>query len=387
VDTVIKSKAKLSYEQVQDFFNGDESSVRVKNVCSNLKDARELARLLNKRRCDNGSLDFDLPESLLILDEQGDVIKLSNRVRTEAHRLVEEFMLVANQAMALEVFRAGEKMLYRVHDKPDMEKLEAFAAMMSRLGHKFTVSKEMKPISLARFLNRVKDSPEADFINEVMLRSMQKAVYQSNNLGHFGLAFTHYTHFTSPIRRYADLLIHRLVRALKNNKYPPAFARRIGARIDQVGRYCSDTERVAERAERAAIKIKQAAYMARHLGDEFDGIITGVTGYGFYVRLSELGAEGMVKLSSMDDDYYLYEEKQFRLIGRRRGRIFRLGDQIKVGVQKVDTVLSEIDLFVVKSPAAKRKSSPPPAKLKTRRKAGQKTKVSSAKARRKKKAR
>jgi ribonuclease R len=345
-DTLIKSRAKLTYEEVQAFFDSGVVSPKLERVADNLTLARKLAGILSKRRFAQGSLDFDLPEAKIILNKKGEVLELGNRVRLESHRLVEEFMLAANRAVALEVFRKAQPFLYRVHEKPDIEKLEAFSAMMSSLGYCFPVSPDMKPLPFARFLEQVKDSPEEEFINELMLRSMQKAVYQRHNIGHFGLAFTHYTHFTSPIRRYPDLLVHRLLRKLKNGRYPPAFAKRIVSVIDNVGRHCSETERTAEAAERQAIKVKQVAYMARHVGDEFEGVISGVTAYGFYVRLDNMGVEGLVRMSTIDDDYYRFDEKQYRIIGRSSGRSFRLGDKIRVGVLRVDKVSSEIDLFI-----------------------------------------
>lgn len=346
-DTIIKSKAKLAYEEVQQFFDDGSAPPKIARVAENLGLARKLSQLLSKRRFAQGSLDFDLPEAKIILNDRGEVLELGHRVRLESHRLVEEFMLVANQAVALEIFRKALPFIYRVHDRPDLEKLQNFSHMMTRLGYRFPVSPTIRPIDMARFLERVKDVPEADFINELMLRSMQKAVYQRKNLGHFGLAFTHYTHFTSPIRRYPDLLVHRLLRQARGGKYPPAFAKRIVSVIDNVGKHCSETERVAESAERQAVKVKQVAFMARHVGDLFGGIISGVNGYGFFVRLDNLGVEGFVRVSSLDDDYYSFDEKSYSLVGRRNRRSFRLGDKIEVGVMRVDKLKSELDLFVV----------------------------------------
>ncbi len=364
-DSLIKSRSRLAYEEVQALFDGRAVDDRVKRVADNLRLARELARILSERRFAKGSLDFDLPEAKVIMNAKGEVLELGSRVRLEAHRLVEEFMLAANKAVALEVFRKGQPMLYRVHARPDMEKLNAFAYMMERLGLHFAVSVDLKPIHFARFLKQIQDRPDADFINEIMLRSMQKAVYQAENIGHFGLAFTHYTHFTSPIRRYPDLLVHRLVRKLRGRqKYPAEFGKRVPVVIKHVGEHCSETERKAERAEREAIKVKQVAYMAKHIGDEYSGVISGVTGFGFFVRLDNLGAEGLVRLTTLDDDYYIHEEAHYRLVGRRTGRIFRLGDPIRVGVLSVDQVKHEVDLFVAETEAAKKRPAGPKRKQK-----------------------
>ncbi len=349
MDTVIRSQAKLSYEEVQDFFNGQPVTPGVSRVADSLLLARELATLLTRQRAAEGSLDFDLPEAKIILNKQGEVLELGDKVRLESHRLIEEFMLAANRAVAFEAFSKDQPFLYRVHGKPAIAKLTAFSEMMGRLGHTFHASEHIKPIQFARFLQQVKGRPEEDFINELMLRSMQKAIYQGENIGHFGLAFTHYTHFTSPIRRYPDLLVHRLIRKLRQGKYPAPFARRVTGLIDRVSGHCSETERVAEAAEREGVRTKQVSFMARHVGDEFEGIISGTVASGFFVRLTSLGAEGMVRLSSVDDDYYHYDEKQYRIIGRHTGRIFRMGDPVKVAVDSVRTELNEINLTLVET--------------------------------------
>jgi len=366
-DTIINSKAKLSYEEVQDLFDGKPVSDQVSNVAGNLRLAQRLAKILSERRFAEGSLDFDLPEAKIILGKDGEVLELGSRVRLESHRLVEEFMLAANRAVALEVFRKAQPFLYRVHDKPDLEKLEAFSYMMERLGYKFAVSKTMRPIQFARFLDQVKNAPEADLINELLLRSMSKAVYQRENIGHFGLAFSHYTHFTSPIRRYPDLLVHRLLRKLEGGHYPVSFAKRVESVIDNVGKHCSETERMAEVAEREAVRVKQVAYMADHLGDEYTGVISGVLSFGFFVRLDRLGVEGLVRVSSIDDDFYRYDEPNYRLVGSRTKRIYRLGDPVRVGVMKVDRTRNEIDLFLIRPEDEQVKTKKQPKK-KTREK-------------------
>ena len=345
-DTIIKSCAKLSYEDVQEFFDKGRHSAITGELADNLLLAQELSRLLTKNRFAAGSLDFDLPESKIVLNEKGEVLQLENRIRLESHRLIEECMLVANKAVALEAVRQRKQFLYRVHDRPDEAKIAEFSEIMKRLGHSFPVSDSLRPILFSRFLEKVKDTPEADFINELMLRSMKKAVYQRDNIGHFGLAFTHYAHFTSPIRRYPDLLVHRLLRLMASGGYTGKIAEHAPALIDRVGRHCSETERTAEAAEREAIKVKQVQFMARHVGDEFEGVISGVARWGFWVKLDKLGAEGLVRISSIDDDYYHFDEKHYRLIGLRRKRTFRMGDRVSVKVLKVDDIKHEIELLL-----------------------------------------
>lgn len=353
VDGVIKSQARLTYEEVEQFLDsGRSSNPKIKELEGNLSLAAELASLLTKRRMEQGALDFSLPEPLLELNDKGEVLRLGLKKRLKAHRLVEEFMLMANQAVALELFRKGLSTLYRVHAKPEMEKLEAFSEMMNRFGHRFPVSPTIKPIQLARFLEKVAGKPEEGFVNELLLRSMQKAVYQRENLGHFGLAFTHYSHFTSPIRRYPDLVVHRLIRQAVNGKYPAPFAKRVNSIIDTAGQQCSETERKAVRAERDAIKIKQLEYMERHIGDELAGMITGVMPFGFFVRLVETGVEGLIRLSSIDDDYYAYDEKMHQIVGRRTARRYRLGDQVQVKLARVDRLAGDMDLWLMSGPPA-----------------------------------
>lgn len=364
---VINSRARLTYEEVQQFFDTGQAGRKIERVAENLKTARALARLLQKRRQNEGSLDFDLPEAKIVLNKKGEIVEIGSRVRLESHRLVEEFMLAANKAVALHVFRLGQKFLYRVHDRPDLEKLEAFAYLVSTLGHRFPVSAEMRPIQFSRFLEKIKGRPEEEFLNELVLRSMKKAVYQPKNIGHFGLAFKHYTHFTSPIRRYPDLVVHRLLKSLKKGRYPDSLNKRLDTILAHIGNHCSETERTAEAAEREAVKIKQVAFMANHVGREYDGIIAGILNFGFFVRLANLGVEGMVRLSTLDDDYYQYDEKRFRLVGKRTNRIFRLGDPVRVGVMKVDTVKNQIDLYLVE-PAGSRA----PKKSKRRKKSSRK---------------
>jgi ribonuclease R len=352
--SVIRSRAKLSYDEVQAFFDDAAPSAGVERVARDLLVMRDLARILFRRRQEAGSLDFDLPEAKITLDDKGNVVDIGNRVRLESHRLIEEFMLAANREVALHFFREAQPILYRVHDRPDMEKLEAFSHFAKAFGYTFAVSPNMPTRAIAGFLDMIKGKPEEDLLNELLLRSMKKAVYQPNNLGHFGLAFTHYLHFTSPIRRYPDLIVHRLLKQLKNGRYPAKLAQKLDAVLTNVGKQSSEMERRAMEAEREAVKAKQTVYMAERVGWEYEGIISGILNFGFFVRLTEPGCEGLVRVSTLDDDYYTYDEAGYRMVGRRHGRVFRLGDKVRVGILKVDVEAKEIDLFLVKTEAPKK---------------------------------
>jgi ribonuclease R len=346
---VIRSRARLSYSEVQDFFDGKEITSRVERVVDDLDQMRGLAKILYSRRRDAGSLDFDLPEAKIILDKKGNVIEIGNRIRTESHRLIEEFMLAANRQVALHFFRNAQPILYRVHDKPDMEKLEGFSHLVAGFGYRFPVSPQMSAGDFAKFLDRVKGKPEEELINELLLRSLKKAVYQPENVGHFGLAFNHYLHFTSPIRRYPDLIVHRLLKQLKKGKYPVRLAQKLGVVLTNVGKQSSERERRAMEAERQAVKAKQVSYMAGQIGSEYDGVISGVTNFGFFVRLVGPECEGLVRASTIDDDYYRFDEEGYRMVGRRRGGSYRLGDKVRVGVMRVDVERRDIDLFLIRS--------------------------------------
>jgi len=353
--SVIRSRSRLSYEEVQAFFDTGTMTPGIERVTESLTMMRPLARTLCERRKAAGSLDFDLPEAKITLDKQGNVIDIGHRVRLESHRLVEEFMLAANRQVALHFFRNGQPILYRVHDRPDMEKLEAFSHLVGRFGFRFSVSPQMPAGDFSRFLDQIKGKPEEELINELMLRAMKKAVYQPENVGHFGLAFTHYLHFTSPIRRYPDLLVHRLLKQLDKGKYPIRLAQKLPIILTNAGKQSSARERLAMEAEREAVKAKQVAFMAGQVGSEYDGIISGVTSFGFFVRLVGPECEGLVRMSTLGDDYYRFDEETYGLIGRRKGKVYRLGDKVRVGVLRVDVEAREIDLFVVAAPEPRRK--------------------------------
>ncbi len=347
VPSVIHSRARLSYDEVQEYFDTGKPPQKIEELTEPLDRMRELAKLLRGNRMAKGSLDFDLPEPRVVLDKSGDVVEISPRPRKESHRLVEEFMLIANKTVAEYLTRLGLPTLFRVHDVPDKEKLAAYREFAKGFGRDFRCTDPPKPIQLARFLKRIEGSPEEEILNEFLLRSLKKACYQPENIGHFGLAFTHYLHFTSPIRRYPDLLVHRLLKEIRNARYPGSRLPTIKRILTRVGEHSSMRERVAEEAERETIKIKQAVYLSKHVGDVFEGVISGIASFGFFVRLIRLSAEGVVRLSSLMDDYYQIDENGFSVVGVHTGNSFSLGEKILVQIVNVDLDRYQTNLRVV----------------------------------------
>ena len=359
-ESVIKSKAKLNYDEVQKFFDTGDASKNIKGLENDLLEMRKLSRKLLEKRLARGSLDFDLPEAHVVLGKDGRVLDILEVARLESHRLIEEFMLLANRTVAEHVIRLAMPFLYRIHEEPDQDRMEAFSDFVATLGYSFVVSGKIRPKKIQRFLKSLEGKPEEALINEILLRSLKKACYGPENIGHFGLAFSHYTHFTSPIRRYPDLLVHRLLKELQEGKYTFQRQSKLLRRLPKIGEITSERERLADEAERESIKIKQIEFMQDKLGEEYDGLISGVVPFGFFVRLEDLLAEGLVRVSSLDDDYYLFDERRKRWVGRRTRRVYKLGDRIKVQVIRVDKEQKEIDFVLaersVRTPRRGRKN-------------------------------
>ncbi len=282
----------------------------------------------------------------MVLAKDGRVLEILQVARLESHRLIEEFMLLANQTVAEHVNRVSVPFLYRIHEEPDQEKMEAFSDFVSTLGYSFSSAGRVRPKKIQRFLQSLEGKPEESLINEILLRSLKKACYSPQNVGHFGLAFSHYTHFTSPIRRYPDLMVHRLLKELESRRYTVKRQTQMLGRLPKIGEITSEREKLAEEAERESIKIKQMEFMQDKLGEEYHGLISGVVPFGFFVRLDNSLAEGLVRVSSLDDDYYIFDERGRRWVGRRSKRIYKLGDRIKVQVVRVDRVQKEIDFIL-----------------------------------------
>ena len=368
--SVIHSLGRLSYDEVQEYFDSGEITDKLKGLTESLDLARELATIIREERFSKGSIDFDLPEPRVVLDKSGDVLDISPRPRKESHRLVEEFMLVANRTVAEHFTRLGLPTLYRVHEVPDKDKLETYAEFARGFGHQLKVTDPPKPIQIAKFLKTIEGTPEEEILNELLLRSLKKACYQPQNVGHFGLAYTHYLHFTSPIRRYPDLFVHRLLKEIKNKRYPGKRMIVIKRLLKRIGEHSSDRERLAEEAERETVRIKQTVYLSRHIGDIFEGIISGIASFGFFVRLRKFSAEGVVRLSTLDDDYYRVDDDKVAVRGAHTGNTYSLGDRISVQIVNVDLDRYQTNLRVIgiekpsRNNARKRKS---PNSKKTRR--------------------
>jgi ribonuclease R len=349
-DTVIRSNRRLTYEEVQGYFDGDPKLHReLEEVAPLLDRLRGLAATLHDKRVKRGALDFDLPESRVVLDEKGLPIDIYKVVRLESHRLVEEFMLLANEVVAQRLKQTKAVTLFRVHEEPREKKLEELQVTLGRFGLSLHLDADGKvpPHELQRILFATQDKPEEEIVHTLVLRSLARARYDTLPLGHFGLALKDYTHFTSPIRRYPDLVVHRTLRVLsKRQPKPMDDLARYREWMDKTAIHSSDRERLAEEAERDSVELKKIQFMERHVGDVFGGVITGVEVFGFFVELKDYHVSGLVHVNNMKDDYYEFWEESFALVGSNTGRKFMLGDSVIVRVLAVNKELRQIDFLL-----------------------------------------
>jgi ribonuclease R len=337
--TVIRSRHRLDYDQVQGVLTG-EGSVD-ERTDGDLRTLSRLARALREKRVLRGSLDFDLPEARVLLGADGAPVDIQKVVQLESHRLIEDFMLLANETVALEAAKKKLPIPYRIHEPPSSDGLEELRRFLGTLGYPLA-KRNVNAKDLQKIINSVEGRPEAALVSTVILRSMARARYQARNVGHFGLGAETYAHFTSPIRRYPDLMLHRVViRALiEGERIPEDWG---GDSLDQAAERSSIREQLAADAERDSVALKKAEFMERHLGEDFSGTVSGVTAFGFFVLLDEYYVEGLVHVNSLMDDYYSLRESEYSLIGERTGRRFRLGDPVRVTVSRVNRLERKID--------------------------------------------
>lgn len=342
---VIRSRHKLSYEQAQAILD-DRETVDAETTTA-LRQLLDISRALRRRRQQRGSLDFDLPEARVVLDPAGAPTDIQRVERLETHRLIEDFMLLANETIAQAAAQRKIPFIYRIHEKPDEAKLEQLREFAGSLGYRLG---KAAPRDLQRLIEQSQQRPDGALLSTVVLRSMKQARYAAENLGHFGLAARHYTHFTSPIRRYPDLIVHRLSGRVFIDRAPVATNRDA---LEEAAVHASERERAAVAAERDSVDLKKVEFMERHIGEAFDGSIAGVTAFGMFVLLDAFFVEGLVHVSSLGDDYYMFLEDQYALVGENSKRRFRLGDRVRVRVASVDLEERQID-FVLDEPEGKR---------------------------------
>ena len=339
-ESVIRSKHRMTYPSVLKILEGDtEERQKFEDVVPMLLEMQKLSGILRERRVKRGSIDFDLPECKIKVDEKGYPVKIEPYLANAATRLIEEFMLAANETVASHFYWEEVPFLYRVHETPDKEKIEKLSLFISNFGYvlKGTAKKEVHPKEIAGLLSKIEGTPEEAMISRMTLRSMQQAKYSVNCLGHFGLSCKYYCHFTSPIRRYPDLQIHRIIKDEIRGRLKEEKINAYKFRLPDVAEKTSKCERRAVEAERETNKLKKAQYMQKHLGEEFEGMVSGLSSWGIYVELPNT-VEGMIRLNSLTDDFYNFDETTYQVEGVKHHKIYRLGDPIRVVCVSADEV-------------------------------------------------
>lgn len=343
VESVIRTNERMTYTDVTKILkdNDPELSKRYEYLLDDFKAMEELCNILYKKRTKRGAIDFEFEESKIILNEFGKPIDIKPYEREIANRIIEEFMLVCNETVAEHMFWSHLPFVYRIHEDPDEEKLEKFREFIYNLGYIVKWNGEVKPRNLQEILEKVRGKKEETVVSTLLLRSMMRAKYSPECVGHFGLAAKYYCHFTSPIRRYPDLQIHRIIKEFINGKIDDDRSKKLTALVDYAARQSSETENIATEAEREVDDLKKAEYMLDRIGEEFEGIVSSVTSFGMFVELPNT-IEGLIHITALDDDYYIYDENHLCLMGERTKKIYRLGDFVKVRCSKVDIPNREI---------------------------------------------
>ena len=361
-DGVINSDARMTYTAVNAILTDRDPAAieQYRDLVPMFELMRELFEVLHARRRRRGSIDFDLPETEIVLSEFGQIEAILPSERNVAHRLIEEFMLLANETVAAHLVSHAMPALHRVHEAPDVKKVMDFEEFITTLGYSLAAhGHTVKPKHFQKLIDRMRGTPEERPIAALMLRTMQKARYDAQPLGHFGLAAEHYTHFTSPIRRYPDLVVHRALRESRHGQLTDARREELDEELPEAARHTSEMERRSDDAERELLQWKKVRFMADKVGDEYEGYITGVAAFGLFVELIEHFVEGLVHVSSMGDDYYRFVEQQHVLRGENTKKVYRLGDKALVQVVRVDMERRQVDLGLVEILEAVRREERP----------------------------
>ncbi len=348
VESVIRTDHAMTYGDVNRIITDKDPELTAKysDVADMLLSMHEVAKLLRRRRKERGSVDFDLPETKIELDEKGHPVSVRPHERNNATRLIEDFMLAANETVAEHFYWAETPFVYRIHEKPDMDKIRKLELFIRNFGYGIKVrDDEVHPKELQKLLAGIEDTPEESLISRLTLRSMQRAKYSMSCEGHFGLALRYYCHFTSPIRRYPDLQIHRIIKEYINGSLDEERLSHYESILGNVCHHSSVRERMADEAERECDKLKKAEYMQDHIGEVFEGVISGVTNWGIYVELPNT-VEGLVHISKIEGDYFVYNEDNYELVGTATGRRYELGMPVRVVCNMVDTELRTVDFIL-----------------------------------------
>ena len=344
-ETIINSKARMTYTEVSDILEKDDEKLKktFAKVADDFFTAEKLARILMKRREKRGAIDFDFPEAKIILNNDGDVVDIVQYERRISNRIIEEFMLITNETVAEHFFWLNMPFVYRVHETPAHEKIETLNKFISTFGYVIKGDLEsVHPKALQGIIEQIHGKTEEKAISTIMLRSLKQARYSPECVGHFGLAAQYYSHFTSPIRRYPDLQIHRIIKEFLNGKISQKRQDQLAQIVDYASTQSSEREREAELAERDVKDIYKARYMEDRVGEEFVGIVSSVTSFGMFIELDNT-VEGLVRLADMNDDYYIFDENTFTILGERTKKMYRIGDVVKIRVEKVNVDFKEID--------------------------------------------
>ena len=344
-ETVIRVDRRMTYTSVKKILEEQdaEESARYEELVPMFQRMQELAGLLRARRRARGSIDFDFPETKVILDEKGEPVEIRPYDRNTATKIIEDFMLIANETVAEDYFWQELPFVYRTHENPDPDRMKKLSTFINNFGYSIRFREdEVHPKELQKLLERLEGTPEETLISRLTLRSMKQAKYTTECTGHFGLAARYYCHFTSPIRRYPDLQIHRIIKDSLRGRMNQEKIEHYRKILDEVAKQSSERERRADEAERETIRLKKAEYMSRHLWEEYDGVISGVTGWGLYVELPNT-VEGLVHVASLQGDYFEYNENAYEMVGQRTGKTYRLGQTVRVQVVKADRTTRTVD--------------------------------------------